>query len=550
MAAQLPTIDDRRTTRSATCSTGRPRTWPRCGIFDPEHPEPGGRRRGRAVVHDALRPRLAAHVVDGDDGRPRPRARDAADAGALPGQGRRPRHRGGAGPHPARDALRRDRPRSRSAAAASTTAPSTRRRCSSCCSASSRRWGTRPEEVDALLPAADRALEWIDEFGDRDGDGYVEYQRATDRGLENQGWKDSWDSTRFADGELAAAADRALRGAGVRLRRAAAPVPTSRTRRGDAARVDRLERAPRTSRPRSTATSGSRIAAGSPMASTRQAAGRRARLEHGPLPVDRASSTRTRRRARRRAPACRDEMFSGWGVRTLATSMVGYNPLSYHNGSVWPHDNAICVAGLMRYGLVEDAHRVMRGIVDAGGFFGHRLPELFGGLVARRVRVPGQLSHLVLAAGVGRAPRRCCSCARCCGSSPTSATRQLHSPRRYRSGSVRSRLEQHTDHGRTACRSRPRATGSRRSTFPTVLRLCAHRGAQRPAELMPRGARVQLSCGARRGRPSRSSGSVTPRSASTVGATSSTLPPSMCDPAAMPGPPPTRATPQCGRRCV
>ena len=65
------------------------------------------------------------------------------------------------------------------------------------------RWGSRRAEVDALLPAADRALEWITEFGDKDGDGYVEYQRASDRGLHNQGWKDSWDSMRRMDGALA-----------------------------------------------------------------------------------------------------------------------------------------------------------------------------------------------------------------------------------------------------------------------------------------------------------------------------------------------------------
>ena len=75
-----------------------------------------------------------------------------------------------------------------------------------------------------------------------------------------------------------------------------------------------------------------------------------------------------------------DPMFSGWGIRTLATSMTGFNPISYHNGSVWPHDNAICAAGLMRYGLVEESHRVMEGIVHAAGFFGNRLPELFAGL--------------------------------------------------------------------------------------------------------------------------------------------------------------------------
>ena len=80
-----------------------------------------------------------------------------------------------------------------------------------------RRWGLAPDSVDALLPHADRALEWIERFGDRDGDGYVEYQRSTAQGLVNQGWKDSWDGITFADGTLAGGADRPVRGAGVRL---------------------------------------------------------------------------------------------------------------------------------------------------------------------------------------------------------------------------------------------------------------------------------------------------------------------------------------------
>jgi glycogen debranching enzyme len=81
-------------------------------------------------------------------------------------------------------------------------------------------------------------------------------------------------------------------------------------------------------------------------------------------------------------------MFSGWGIRTLATSMTGFNPISYHNGSVWPHDNAICAAGLMRYGLVKEAHQVMEGIVRAAGFFGNRLPELFAGLPREQFSFP------------------------------------------------------------------------------------------------------------------------------------------------------------------
>jgi glycogen debranching enzyme len=73
------------------------------------------------------------------------------------------------------------------------------------------------------------------------------------------------------------------------------------------------------------------------------------------------------------------EMFTGWGVRTLATSMHAYNPLSYHNGSVWPHDNGLIAAGLMRYGLVDQARQVIRGILDAAVAMGGRLPELFAG---------------------------------------------------------------------------------------------------------------------------------------------------------------------------
>jgi glycogen debranching enzyme len=73
------------------------------------------------------------------------------------------------------------------------------------------------------------------------------------------------------------------------------------------------------------------------------------------------------------------ELFSGWGVRTLASSMAAYNPVSYHNGSVWPHDSAICAAGLARYGFVDEAHRITRGLLDAAAAHGGRLPELFCG---------------------------------------------------------------------------------------------------------------------------------------------------------------------------
>ena len=81
-------------------------------------------------------------------------------------------------------------------------------------------------------------------------------------------------------------------------------------------------------------------------------------------------------------------MLSGWGVRTLSESVRGYNPLSYHCGSVWPHDNAICAAGLMRYGFVAEAHQVMLGLVEASAWFGNLLPELFAGTPRGEVGFP------------------------------------------------------------------------------------------------------------------------------------------------------------------
>ena len=82
------------------------------------------------------------------------------------------------------------------------------------------------------------------------------------------------------------------------------------------------------------------------------------------------------------------EMFSGWGVRTLATNMAAFNPVSYHNGSIWPHDNAICAAGLMRYGYVEEAHRVIGAQLDVSEAFRGHLPELFAGFARGRPASP------------------------------------------------------------------------------------------------------------------------------------------------------------------
>jgi glycogen debranching enzyme len=241
-----------------------------------------------------------------------------------------------------------------------------------------RRWGLAKEAVDQLLPHADRAIEWIEKFGDRDGDGYVEYQRSSDRGLANQGWKDSSAGIRFADGTIAQApiALCEVQGYvyGAYLARA-----YFAGEQGDPQRATELRR-----RAAKLKADFNRdfwledkgwLAMGldrdkKPIDALASNMGHC--LWTGILDADKASIVAKRLLSR--------DMFTGWGVRTLATSMRGYNPISYHCGSVWPHDNAILAAGLMRYGFVREAQRVIMGVLDAAVLQGGRVPELFSGL--------------------------------------------------------------------------------------------------------------------------------------------------------------------------
>ena len=249
-----------------------------------------------------------------------------------------------------------------------------------------RRWGLAPELVDSLLPAADRAMEWIEHFGDSDGDGYVEYKRASDRGLANQGWKDSWDAVRTADGSLGrppiALCEVQGYAYGAYLARAhfadeMADEVTARKYRTKAARLKEAFN-------RDFWLEDRQYFALGLDSEKRPLDALASNMGHclwtGIVDEDKAAHVAHRLMS--------DDMFSGWGIRTLGQSMVGYNPISYHNGSVWPHDNAIIAAGLMRYGFVEDAHRVISGLLDAAAHQGNRLPELFGGLSRNEVPFP------------------------------------------------------------------------------------------------------------------------------------------------------------------
>jgi glycogen debranching enzyme len=250
------------------------------------------------------------------------------------------------------------------------------------------RWGSRNDEVDALLPAADRALEWITEYGDKDGDGYVEYLRTSDRGLQNQGWKDSWDSMRFMDGALAQPPIALCEVQGYVY---AALIARSHvaTEMGDHELADSLHRRALDLKRRFNEDfwvdygDGGYFAMG---------------LDRDKKRIDGIGSNMghclwtgivDEERAPRVARALMDPgMLSGWGIRTLSDAVRCYNPLSYHCGSVWPHDNAIGAAGLMRYGFVEEAHRVMLGQVEASRWFGNLLPELFAGIPRTEISFP------------------------------------------------------------------------------------------------------------------------------------------------------------------
>ncbi|MEY2398085.1 MAG: hypothetical protein QOJ00_1259 [Actinomycetota bacterium] len=241
-----------------------------------------------------------------------------------------------------------------------------------------RRWGLAPQIVDALAPNAEAAVNWIVTYGDVDGDGYVEYHRKTDHGLANQGWKDSWDGIQFADGTLAEAPIALAEVQGYAYAAFLAWAYFLNELGRDDEAVEWRDRARELKR---------RFNEDFWLQDKQCFA---MALDAHKKPVDAIASNQghclwagivaPEKAAGVAAALTAPDMFSGWGVRTMSTASAGYNPIGYHTGSVWPHDNAMVVAGLIRYGFVDEAHMIINGILDAAAMEGGRLPELFAGL--------------------------------------------------------------------------------------------------------------------------------------------------------------------------
>ena len=243
------------------------------------------------------------------------------------------------------------------------------------------------DTLRGLWPAIDWALAWIDGPGDRDHDGFVEYFKATPRGLSNQGWKDSYDAVFHADGRLAEGpiALAEVQGYVYAAKKLASWCAdqlgfAERARQLDAEAAHLAERFEDAFWCEEIGTYALALDGDKqPCKVATSNAGQV--LTSGIARGDRAE--------RIAQQLMEPKFFSGWGVRTVAVDEARYNPMSYHNGSVWPHDNAMVATGLARYGDSRAATRIFQGMFDAATYMDlRRLPELFCGFPRFRGRGP------------------------------------------------------------------------------------------------------------------------------------------------------------------
>jgi glycogen debranching enzyme len=250
------------------------------------------------------------------------------------------------------------------------------------------RWTDDDALVQRFKDTSMRALEWIDRYGDRDGDGFVEYERRSEHGLENQSWKDSWDSQRFSDGSLARTpiAPVEVQGYVYDAKRRMAQLAREVWRERDLA--DRLDREATELQARfddafwSDARGGYYVLALD--GEKKQVDSLCSNIGHllwsGIVPPDKVDAVVDRLMG--------SGLWSGWGVRTMSAEDDGFSPLSYHNGTVWPHENSLIAWGLARHSRWPEAHRIIRNLLTAAGHFDYQLPEVFAGLARDETPFP------------------------------------------------------------------------------------------------------------------------------------------------------------------
>ena len=250
------------------------------------------------------------------------------------------------------------------------------------------RWTDDTMLVMRLREPAVRALAWIDEHGDRDGDGFVEYAKRGTRGLENQSWKDSGDSQRFADGRIAKGpiAPAEVQGYVYDAKKRIAELAREAWR--DRPLAERLDKEAEALRKRFDKAYWIEDRGGYYALA----------LDGKKKPIDSMCSNMGHLLWSGIVPSGRvdavvdalmsDTLWSGWGVRTMSTDDRGYSPLSYHNGTVWPHDNSLIAAGLMRYMRWPEAQRIVQRMLEAAAYFEHELPEVFSGMPRSQTPFP------------------------------------------------------------------------------------------------------------------------------------------------------------------
>ena len=238
------------------------------------------------------------------------------------------------------------------------------------------------ELIEDLWPHLEAALRWTETYGDPDQDGFVEYWRMTPRGLAQQGWKDSWDSVFHADGTLAEGpiALCEVQGYTYAARRGAARLARMLGREGRAEDLTRRADALRESFEEAFWQDDLRTYALALDGKNRPCRVVTSNAGHCLF----TGIAAPRRAARVMRTLLAPTSFSGWGIRTVAAMEARYNPMSYHNGSVWPHDNAVIAQGFARYGFRRAANRVLDGLFDASRYLEqNRMPELFCGFTRR-----------------------------------------------------------------------------------------------------------------------------------------------------------------------